>query len=213
MPSSSPTLAQLLNRAKAELSAEVRVALPCSVERWDPSTNTVDVKPQVQETHETEDGSLVSRALPVLPSVPVIFPGAGGMRITFPIQAGDTGLAIFSDRSIDAWCSAGGDTAPVDQRRHHLSDAVFIPGLRPSSKAWSSDPAVLTLGSDTGAADFVATAQRVLTELNKLKTAFDAHTHTVATTGTSTAQTGTAAAPASSPALSSPASATVKVKG
>lgn len=53
---------------------------------------------------------------------------------------------------------------------------------------------MLRLGSkDTE--NFVALANLVLTELNDIRTKFDAHTHAVATTGTALAQSGTAAAP------------------
>lgn len=71
------------------------------------------------------------------------------------------------------------------------------------------------IGDTTGSYEFVALADKVLTELNKIKTAFDAHTHAIAAVpttcpaGVGTA-TGTTATSAPIPAISSVAS--VKVK-
>jgi hypothetical protein len=215
MALASPSLAEVLRRARSRAVQDVRVGLPGVVVAYDSATQLADVKPQISDTFEEEDGTVSNIAIPVIVNVPVIFPAGGGMRITFPVRTGDTVWLMFSDRSLDAWLSAGGDTAPADLRRHHLSDAVAIPGLHPNNAAWSdADTSVITLGSDSGAAEFVATAERVLTELNKIRTAFNAHTHVVTgTSATGGPVTGSAATPTSMTTLSAPASSTVKVKG
>ena len=56
------------------------------------------------------------------------FPGAGGYRITFPVAEGDTGLLLFAESSLDKWLVSGGTVDPEDDRRHDLTDAVFLPG-------------------------------------------------------------------------------------
>ena len=76
-----------------------------------------------------EDGTNQTGPLPVIPSVPVCFPGSGAFRVTFPVAKGDTGLLVFCSRSIDRWLSEGGSVDPQDDRTHDLSDAVFVPGL------------------------------------------------------------------------------------
>jgi hypothetical protein len=174
MSTNTPTLAQLLNRVKASVGAETRVAIPGVVTSYDATKQLADVSPQVSEPFELEDGTVEQRRLPVVPSVPVMFPGASGFRITYPIEKGDTGLLIFCDRSIDAWLARGGHTAPTDARRHHLSDAVFVPGLHPSNAPWTgADANVITIGLDSAAADFVALASKVTTQLEALKEAFE----------------------------------------
>ncbi len=212
----SPSLADLFNLVKERIGHELRVGLPAVVESYDAATQLADVKPQIHGVTENEDGTHTQRPLGVITNVPVVMPGAGGLRITFPVVKGDIVWLSFGDRSLDAWLSGGGDTAPVDLRTHDISDAVAFPGLHPNNSPWSgAEDGVITIGSDSGAAEFVATSQRVLTELNKLKTAFDGHTHTVPTlvcSGTATTPAPTlGAAPTAS--LSAPASATVKVKG
>jgi hypothetical protein len=48
-----------------------------------------------------------------------------------PIAVGDTGIAMFCDRSLDAWSVQGGMVFPNDPRAHTLSDCAFVPGLYP----------------------------------------------------------------------------------
>src|SRR4029077_19438930 len=55
-----------------------------------------------------------------------------GMKL--PIKPGDTGIALFCERSLQVWSQTGGAVDPADPRHHHLSDAVFVPGLYPFSQ-------------------------------------------------------------------------------
>jgi hypothetical protein len=135
-----------------------------------------------------EEGNEQFEALPVIPRVPVVFPGANGFRVTFPIVAGDTVLLVFADRSIDAWLDRGVLVEPTDARSHDLADAIAIPGLRSFRTPLSSAPTdAMSLGSDTGDAVIEidsgeiraggSDALAMLSELNSLKDAFNSHTH------------------------------------
>ncbi|MEX4374460.1 hypothetical protein MY539_09275 [Haemophilus influenzae] len=55
--------------------------------------------------------------------------------MTFPLKAGDEGIAIFSERCIDGWWQNGSASTPLDFRLHDLSDAMFIPGICSVPKA------------------------------------------------------------------------------
>lgn len=68
------------------------------------------------------------------PSVP------SGADLVVPVAVGTTGLLVFCDDSLDVWLSKGGLVDPLDDRHHALSDAVFIPGLRPFSNPVSVPP-------------------------------------------------------------------------
>ncbi len=147
-----PTLASVIRHAIDETVADLRVAMPARVERVDLGKGLVDAKPLVKDRVEIpgKAGTQVI-SIPVVTNVPVIWPGAGGMRVTFPIVPGDTVLLVFSDRSLDLWLAQGGEVDPLDPRRHALSDAVAIPGLRDFAHPWggaASDG--MTVGADGG---------------------------------------------------------------
>lgn len=142
---------ELLNRLAVRIGVDTRVALPATVQSYDASMQTVDVKPLLRDQLENEDGELDELSLPVINAVPVVFPGAGGFRLTFPIAAGDTVLLVFSDRSIDEWQDLGTETTPQDVRRHALSDAIAIPGLHSHTSVWTgASTSGATLGKDGG---------------------------------------------------------------
>ena len=126
---SQTSLAQTFAVLQTQLRRSMWTALPGRVQSFDPVKQAADIEPLVHDTWEAEDGTNQTGPLPVIPSVPVCFPGSGGWRVTFPVAKGDTGLLVFCSRSIDRWLSEGGSVDPQDDRTHDLSDAVFVPGL------------------------------------------------------------------------------------
>jgi hypothetical protein len=107
---------------------DVYTAMPGRIEKWDWAKGSAHVKPLIQEIQDT---SGKYKPLPVIAGVPVMFPSAAAGGLTFPIAVGDTGLLIFTKHALEVWLSRGGDVAPGDPREFDLSDAVFLPGLRP----------------------------------------------------------------------------------
>lgn len=67
---------------------------------------------------------------PLGDTTPVHFVGGGGFTITHPVKKDDEGLMIFSSRALDGWHQDGDVQEQIIPRRHHLSDGIFIPGLR-----------------------------------------------------------------------------------
>ena len=133
----TPTLRQAIDVFLDRRLEEVHTALPGRVESFDATKQTVDVTPAVQALALNEDGTRAPYTLPVLADVPLIFPGGGGYRETFPIAAGDTVLLVFAESSLDSWQAQGGIVDPQDRRRHHIADVVAIPGLHPNPKPWT----------------------------------------------------------------------------
>ena len=92
--------------------------------------------------------------MPILPDVPVVFPGGGGFALTFPVAAGDECLVVFASRCIDAWWQSGGVGEPMEPRMHDLSDGFALVGVR--SQPHRLSPAVHTgntqLRADDGSA-------------------------------------------------------------
>ena len=106
---------------KQEIFSSLHCALPGTVVSFDPSTQTAGIQPAVK---------IGSRMFPVLPEVPVFFPGTRENAITWPVSAGDECLVILADAEIDAWFENGEASAPRSARKHSLSDAFAFVGFR-----------------------------------------------------------------------------------
>jgi hypothetical protein len=149
--SNTPTFAEVLRVAIDARLADVHTAIPARVETYDAAKQRVSVKPLIRRGYLDEDGQRAVESLPVINEVPIVFPGAGGFRVTFPVAPGDTVLLVFSEASIDRWLPRGGDVDPADDRRFSLNDAIAIPGLRSFAAPLASAPAdVMTAGKDGG---------------------------------------------------------------
>lgn len=127
--SQTPTFPEALRAMINAHLVNVHIALPAKVVKYIASNAAVDAQPTLRMPYKDEGGDRQTEELPVIPNVPVIFPGSGPNRITFPIEIGDTVMLLFSEASLDKWMSEGGVVDPLDDRRNHLSDAVAIPGL------------------------------------------------------------------------------------
>lgn len=156
----------------------------------------VDVLPGLMRSVPNEDGELIEEALPMLPMVPVGYYQGGGFFISVPLKAGDIVLVVFAERSMDQWLEVaqkGGGRAinPGDEGTHTLEGAIALPcGPAPRSALLAGVSATdLVIGHDGGArvhispsgvihggdesgAEFVALAQKVTTELNRIKDDF-----------------------------------------
>lgn len=114
-----------MNVLLRDFQTRINTSIPCVVSKV--HKNYVDIELNIlRKFSDAIQDSLI------VYDVPVIYPGAGNYSITFPIKPGDTGLALFSQRSIDAWLD-GKTTIPNNIRLHDMSDALFLPGLRPLS--------------------------------------------------------------------------------
>jgi hypothetical protein len=105
-------------------------ALPGLIQSFDPDAMTCEVQPAVKGRVTTQKGATSFVDLPLLVDCPVVFPGGGGVTLTFPIQAGDECLVVFASRCIDAWWQQGGSQPPMEARMHDLSDGFVLPGVR-----------------------------------------------------------------------------------
>ena len=112
---------QELDALKQELLSFLHCALPGTVVSFDPETQTAEIQPAVKV------GSLL---FPVLPDVPVFFPGSRECAITWPVSPGDECLVVLADADIDAWFETGEASVPRSARKHSLSDGFAFVGWR-----------------------------------------------------------------------------------
>ena len=118
-------LANLLRVASAQSTKSMNTCLPGTVLSYDAGKQLASVKPMLKMRQP--DGR--EEEIPVLNSVPVIWPRSGGASLTFPVSSGDGCLLLFSQRSIDEYKSEGKVVTPLDPRSFDLSDAVAIMGF------------------------------------------------------------------------------------
>lgn len=127
-------------------------AMPGIVQSVDLTKMTCVVQLAIQGTIQLENGQTQAQTYPLLADVPIVFPGAGGFVITFPLAAGDEVLVVFASRCIDAWWQNGGiDNRPMETRMHDLSDGFAIPGPRSQPKKVSGiSSTALQIRNDAG---------------------------------------------------------------
>lgn len=192
--SRDPSLAELLRATMDCHDLEVHTSLPCRVEKFDPATQTADLKPLIRRRAQNPDGTEINESIPVIPRVPVAWPRAGKFIITWPIKKGDLVEIVISESSRDTFQAGDGVEAdPDDFRRFDLSDAWAYPaaGYPDNIAIENFDPDDLVIGVDGGvvihvkesgeihlgskdAADALALASLVKTELDAVKADQDA---------------------------------------
>lgn len=102
-------------------------AIPCIVVAVRDGS-TVDIQPTINQ--KFKDGTIKER--PVILGVPISFPVSNTGGMTFPINPGDTGTAVFSMRNMDGWKGGNGRPAsPQNFAKMDKGDAIFIPGIQP----------------------------------------------------------------------------------
>ena len=127
-----------LRSLKDGVLQQLRVSVPGIVQAFHPGPPaTVDVlivnDDIIASSPQGGPFSPTSQAtpIPVLTGVPIVMPSGGGWNLTLPIQQGDECWVLFADSPIDGWFTSGkAGQVPISQRRHSLSDAVAIFGVR-----------------------------------------------------------------------------------
>lgn len=124
----NPTLQELIKAAIEARVTDIHVALPGIVQKYDAKKQVADVQPALKKRYA--DDTVTN--LPLISNVPVIMPRNKDAYFHIPLKKDDYVLLIFCERSLDNFIQKGGIVDPEDFRKHHLSDAIAIPGLWPS---------------------------------------------------------------------------------
>lgn len=179
MSEQTPTVAQAVRGAVESSIASMRKVMPGRVVKYNTTTQRASVQPLLPDGYTNERGERVVEDLPVVNEVPIVFQGSGGARVRFPIHVGDTVLLLFADGSLDRWLHKGDGGDPKDDRRHHLTDAIAIPGLLHAP----SDADVMIEFTETQIHAGGTEALALLSELQALITSYNAHVHSGVTAG------------------------------
>lgn len=150
----------------------LQTCMPGIIKEVDLERMTVTVQPAIQAHARQADGGLELLDFPLLRDVPLHFPSGGGCTLTFPVKAGDECLLVFSSRCIDLWWQNGGVQAPFEVRRHDLSDAFALVGVRSQPRVISGISAdSVQLRSDDGASSITLNpdAQEITLQATTIK--------------------------------------------
>lgn len=136
----------LLRAAYTEAQRSMNTCMPGTITSYDAGSQRATVQPALRMRQP--DGR--EEELPVLNSVPVIWPRSGGASMTFPVKAGDGCLILFNQRSTDEYKSNGKTNTPQDPRMFDMSDAVAIMGFVSFGGGGGPDNAIeIKLGGST----------------------------------------------------------------
>lgn len=160
--STTTELADVLIAATRGALSRVRTGIPAKVTAYDPLTNTVDVEIVVDNPVFDLDDGRTFETFPPIPSVPVIWPRAGGYVVTLPLGPGDFVWLAFSELPLAEWRSTGQKSQPVDARRHSIGYPYATPGAFPDTSPLSPSPldvvarsSMMVMGEDGGPAQIV----------------------------------------------------------
>lgn len=154
--------------------------LPGRIESYDEATRKASVSLLV-ESSEVVEGETITKPYDVITECPVMFPGSNGVRMSWPINVGDTVMVVFAARDISKWSQLGSRVVPDDDRDHDITDAAIIPGLMDFANAQDATPQIKFTNTTIEAGGNLAMA--LLSELNNLRTFISAqftgigHTH------------------------------------
>lgn len=129
---------EFLEAISAALDAkqsDMWTAFPVKFEKFDHEKVTATVQPTIKSPIREWGGKTTMQDLPQIADAPVYFQGAGGYTQTHPVKQGDEGIAIIASRAIDRW-HRDSDVQPQSiGRKHDLSDAMILPGVRSLPRA------------------------------------------------------------------------------
>lgn len=147
-----PDLAEVITDAITKALQDRHSSIPAKVLAYDAEKQLVDVQPLIRLAYLNEDEEWVTEEPPVVTGVPVVFPGGGGFRATYPIAVGDTVKLDFSEASLEKWLQQGGENVdPGDIRRNHISDGIATPILNSGKTPWTGAATdAATWGKDGG---------------------------------------------------------------
>lgn len=167
--SETPIFEQVLTNAIEARLLEVHTSLPCVITNVR-SNSIVDIQPLLQRKYR--DGSLVK--LPIIQNCPVSHPRGNDYWIKLPLSVNDKGTALFAERSLDNWLASGDFVDPNDHRLHHLTDAIFIPGLYPQNSVVAGDASDLVVNNGKSEIQFKKSGRfKIKNDTNELLDVLD----------------------------------------
>ena len=116
-----------------EFMKEVYTCIPAHIKTFDPNTQLAQIELGIKRVDINGETFIP----PPIIQTPVLFVG-NKWALETQIDTGCEGLALFSQRCIDAWVQSGGVAENPLRRFFDIQDAFFIPGFRPMPSVLSN---------------------------------------------------------------------------
>lgn len=126
-----PDLSTVLGEAKNDLKTTFNCIQIGEIKAFDPAKQIASIQLVLKQVSAiAPDGTKTLVDHPLLLECPVMTLFGGNSFINLPITIGDNCIVLFNDREIDNWVYNGGTQTPTTQRKHDISDAIAIVGIR-----------------------------------------------------------------------------------
>lgn len=136
-----PTISEVIRGAIEAFLAELHTLKVGRIVSYDNEKQVANIRIVMQRAFNIGSDEVDHVEIPLLYSVPVLWPRIGGFLLHMPLQEGDHVLVGFTDDDIAAWRVSGSESKPIDRRRHSLGSAVaFGLGIGHAKKVLSVDP-------------------------------------------------------------------------
>jgi hypothetical protein len=127
-----PSQKTILDELKSDILTNMNCINIGKIESFDETDQTASISLSIKSIETIDaNGLKVLKERPVLQKCPCVILSGGDASLTFPIKNGDTCLVLFNDREIDSWFEEqSGGIYPRSERKHDLSDAIALVGIR-----------------------------------------------------------------------------------
>lgn len=112
------------------LQQRLNTQFPGVVMAYDPVKQRADVQPLIKRRRRGEDDEPIDERLPVIPSVPILFPGNSKFEDIWDVEVGDRVWVECSQDSLDDYLQDGNEAPARDLPRYAIHDAVITGFLR-----------------------------------------------------------------------------------
>ena len=155
-PSNLSSMNGVISEVLKNFALTLENCLPAVVVAYDRANNTVEVQPAINTI--LTDGTAQARDTIKLP---VHMFGGGGLVISAPLKAGDTGWIIASDRDTSLFKQSLSVSNPNTYRAHKLSFGFFVPDKVKGASIDASDSDAMVIQTLDGKTKIALQAGKV----------------------------------------------------
>lgn len=127
-------LIDVLERVQLKVKQDMNCIKVGKIKDFDSSSQTASVELIISKVIDiSSDGTKSVRKLPLLVEVPVFVLGGLDSYLQVPVVADSPCIVVFNDDDLDNWL-VNDQTTPDTTRKHDLSDAIAIIGIKNSTQ-------------------------------------------------------------------------------